>query len=381
VKKSKKRTLAAVAGLAAVVLIAIPVAKEYAARLAKDPERAPPQVQIKNQAKKLLEKRSAIVIPDDEVGFRLPPALDQNVQTYDFEFRRQTDSRGFPNHGKWPERADIVFLGDSLIAGEGVGIDGAFVTLTGNKLSGKSAINLGMPGAGLERQYRIFRKFGAELEPRLVVVCFYVASDLTNDTHFLEWLEDSEGRDYNAFRLSYSRRKGEKSRGKLIRRLQNHVYYDLALSIIEPRMWGDRQIIHRKIMPGGTQVLFSRNMVQIAKRDFSGSEPEFENFRASLDQLQRTVDAIEADLAFVMMPSKEELFAVEDDGGRGNAATIITQELEQRGIPFLDLYPILKGVGEHSAVFFGRDPHMNRLGNEVVANAFIEWIRESEPND
>lgn len=374
-KKFQKRIVATVAALGAGVLIAIPVAKEYAAGLANDPDRAPPQVQIRIQAKKLLEKRSAIVIADDDIGFRLPPGLDQPVETYDFEFRRQTDSRGFPNHGEWPERADIVFLGDSLIAGEGVGIDAAFVTLIGNTLSDTSAINLGMPGAGLERQYRILQKFGAELKPRLVVACFYVASDLTNDTHFLEWLEDPEGKDYNAFRLSYSRRKAERPRHKLIRRLQSHVYYDLALSIVEPRLWGARQIIHRKNMPDGTQVLFSRNMVQFARQDFAGSEPEFENFRASLDRLQQAADAIDADLAFVVMPSKEELFAVGDVVERGNAAVVITRELEQRGIPFLDLYPVLEEVGEHSTVFYGRDAHLNRLGNEVVANAFVEWVR------
>ncbi len=376
-KKFHKRIVGAVAGLTLATLIAIPVAKEYAARLANDPERAPPQVQIRNQAKRLLQDRSSIVIPDEEVGFRLPPGLDQHVQTYDFEFRRQTDSRGFPNHGEWPAQADVVFLGDSLIAGEGVGIDGAFATLIGNMISGKSVINLGMPGAGLERQYRIFREFGAELEPSLVVACFYVASDLTNDTHFLAWLEDPEGKDYNAFRLSYSRRKGNRPRHKLIRRLQNHVYYDLALSIIEPRMWGDRQIIHRKIMPDDTKILFSRNMVQIARQDFAGTDPEIENFRTSLDRLQRAVDAIDADLAFVMMPSKEELFAFEADDDRGNAAAIITKELEQRGIPFLDLYPVLREAGEHSTVFFSRDAHLNRRGNEVVANAFVRWLGDS----
>lgn len=376
-KKNPKKLLSIAVVLAVAAIVAIPLAKEYGARLAKDTERAPPQVQIRNQTKALLEKRSKIVIPDAEIGFRLPPGLDQDVETYDFEFRRQTDSRGFPNHGDWPEQAEIVFLGDSLVAGEGVGIDGAFVTLIDNALSSKSAINLGMPGAGLERQYRIFKKFGADLKPELVVACFYVASDLANDTHFLEWLKQPEDKTYNEFRLRYSREKEGRPRNKLVRRLQSHVYYELALSIIEPRLPGERRIIHRRTMPDNTGMLFSRKMVQAARQNFSGSEPEFENFQETLDRFERVVDSVGAKLVFVMLPSKEELFAVEAEGGRGNAALIITRELEGRGIPYLDTYPVLRESGEQRAVFFSRDAHLNRVGNEIVATAFVEWARDS----
>lgn len=377
-KKLKRRTIGIAIVLILATATAMPLVREHAAKLLKDPERAPPQTQIANQTKKLLEKRSKVVIPDDEIGFRLPPGLNQLVETYDFEFRRQTDSHGFPNRGEWPEQTDLVFLGDSLIVGEGVGIGGAFVTLIDDAMHGMSAMNLGMPGAGLERQYRIFDKYGIGLEPRLVVACFYVASDLNNDTQFLEWLEDSEGMSYNAYRLSYSRRHEKRSRGSLISRLQGHVYYELARSIIEPRLWGERRLLHRKIMPDETEILFNSKMVKFAKRVFTGSEPEFENFRETLDRLQAAVAKIDSELAFVLMPSKEELFAVDPDRYRGNAVALIAGELEQRDIPVLDLYPVLQSEGRRSTVFFRRDAHLNQRGNEVVARAFLDWLQKSK---
>jgi hypothetical protein len=55
------------------------------------------------------------VVPDTEVGFRVPPNQHDVIQTSDFTFVRDTDSKGFPNKDPWPERVSIVFLGDSLI--------------------------------------------------------------------------------------------------------------------------------------------------------------------------------------------------------------------------------------------------------------------------
>jgi hypothetical protein len=55
------------------------------------------------------------VAPDAEVGFLAPPNQHDVVQTVDFTFIRDTDSKGFPNKDPWPERASIVFLGDSLV--------------------------------------------------------------------------------------------------------------------------------------------------------------------------------------------------------------------------------------------------------------------------
>jgi acetyltransferase AlgX (SGNH hydrolase-like protein) len=348
-------------------------ARYFAHWMMADPHRSPPLVQIREQGKLLLAQRTDNVIPDTDVGFVLPPNLDQRVQTLDFEFQRVTDENGFVNSVGWPDQADIVFLGDSLIMAEGVGLEYGFASRVDEALVDQSVLNLGSPGAGLERQYRIFDKFANDLQPRLVVACFYIASDLTNDMHFLSWLEDSLDTNYNKFRLSYSRRAARGSRGTLQWRLRNHILSDWALSIIEPGLWGDREILHRRSMPDGSELFFSRDMVKFSKRAFDGSELEFENLYESLDRLQESIRNVDADLVFMLLPSKEEIFAVNDIARQDSAAGVLKEELDRRGIPYLDLYPILQEAGRQHTPFFTRDAHMNVYGNKVVAEAFTRW--------
>ena len=166
--RSKKRLIILATALLATMAVTLLGAKYFAAWMTADPNRSPPVVQIRIQAKLLLAQRKDNVIPDANVGFVLPPNLDQQVQTLDFEFRRVTDENGFVNPGEWPDRTDTVFLGDSLIMAEGVGLENGFVALIDEALADRAVLNLGTPGAGLERQYRIFEKFAADLRPRLV---------------------------------------------------------------------------------------------------------------------------------------------------------------------------------------------------------------------
>jgi len=348
-------------------------ARYFAHWLVADPHRSPPLVQIRAQTKLLLAQRTDNVIPDADVGFVLPPNLDQRVQTLDFEFQRVTDEYGFVNPVGWPDQVDMVFLGDSLIMAEGVGLQNGFASLIDEALVGKTVLNLGSPGAGLERQYRIFDKFAADLQPRLVIACIYISSDLTNDKHFLEWLEEPLDMSFNQFRLSYSRRNSLSERGTLRWRIRNHVLVDWVLSTIEPEMWGEREIEHRQSMPDGSELLFSRDTVKFSKETFDGSEAEFNHLYESLGRLQESVHKVDTNLVFLLLPSKEEIFAVDDIARHNSASGVLKEELSRRGIAYLDLYPALQEAGRQHTPFFTRDAHMNMHGNEVVADAFIRW--------
>jgi len=339
-----------------------------------DPVRSPPALQIRSQTIQLSAPIKNIVVPDDEVGFILPPGLDQTVPTYDFTFRRVADSRGFPNASDWPKTADIVFLGDSLIMGEGVGVENGFVSLTDQALKEVSVVNLGNPGAGLERQYRIFRRFGADLVPSLIVSCLYLASDLKNDMHFSAWLTDPVGMTYNDFRLSYARRHARQSRNSLLSRIQGRPIYYWAQSVVEPRLGGDRKILHSLAMQDGSTLLFNRDAVKFAKRGFFADEPEFIRFSKSLTRLQSLADRRNAALVFILIPSKEEIFAEDVTVKPNSAAGIIKEELIRRQITFLDLYPILKEFAEKRTPYFPRDIHLNEDGNKMVAEVVSKWI-------
>ena len=373
----RKRLMFWILALLAIMATGLLAARYFAHWMMADLHRSPPLVQIRAQGKLLLAQRTENVIPDADVGFVLPPNLIQRVQTLDFEFQRVTDEYGFVNPVGWPDQVDIVFLGDSLIMAEGVGLDNGFASRVDEVLVDQSILNLGSPGAGLERQYRIFDKFAADRRPRLVVACLYISSDLTNDMHFLGWLEDSLDMTYNKFRLSYSRRAARGSRGTLQWRLRNHILSNWALSVIEPGLWGEREIRHRRSMPDGSELFFSRDMVKFSKRAFDGSEPELENLYESLNRLQESVQNVGANLVFMLLPSKEEIFAVDDIARNNSAAGVLKKELDRRSIPYLDVYPLLQEAGRQHTPFFTRDAHMNSHGNKIVADAFVRWAPAS----
>ena len=75
-KRSRRTVLLLMVPLIALI-IAFSAAKYFAARMVEEPNRAPPQFQIRQQTKQLLAQRKTNVIADDFVGFVLPPNLNQ----------------------------------------------------------------------------------------------------------------------------------------------------------------------------------------------------------------------------------------------------------------------------------------------------------------
>lgn len=356
----------------AVGLVVVLVSLRFAASgveqwMRKDPHRMPPAWQIRLQARQLAQS----VVADDEVGFVLPSNLAEQVVTGDFTFIRESDAHGFPNTGPRPDRADIVFLGDSLLLGEGVGVESGFVTRVDAMLADKTVVNLGNPGAGAERQYRIYRRFGVPLRPRLVIASLYLAADLENDKHFHAWLDDPQGMNYDSFRLSYRRRMEPPSQSNSSKRIERHPLLGWAQSYVEPLLWGKLRMPHRGRI-GKAEYFLERSKIESARRPAASVASELEALFGSLDQLRALVEAGgQARMAVMLIPSKEELFAAPpgDDG----VLAAVRAQLESEDIPYLDLYPILRAREVEAATYFPRDIHLSHIGNEVVAEAFVEW--------
>ncbi len=118
-----------IGAVAVVVLLGVRlVVRGIEADMRATPERLPPAWQIARQQGQMARE----VIPDGDVGFLVPPNQIQRIETDDYTVTRRAGPRGFPNLAPWPERADIVFLGDSMLLGEGVGVAGGFVSLIGD---------------------------------------------------------------------------------------------------------------------------------------------------------------------------------------------------------------------------------------------------------
>ena len=183
---------------------------------------------------------------------------------------------------------------------------------------------------------------------------------------------------YNKYRMTYSRRSTQEVRNTMLWRARNNILFEWALSVVEPSLWLEREIEHRERMPDGSELFFNRDTVMFSKRAFDGSEAVFRNLYVSLDRLQKVVENVNADLVFMLLPSKEEIFAADVAARHDSAVGVLMAELDRRGIVYLDLYPLLQDAGRRHTPFYVRDVHLNAQGNKVVADAFIRWAQASQ---
>ncbi len=341
------------------------------------PDWLPPRWQIRMHER----TRKHRVVPHAEIGFLLQPNQRQQARNRDYDYLKETDAHGFPNREPWPEQADIVFLGDSLLTGEGVGIDQQFSTLIGRQLSGLQVINLGVPGAGPERQYRVYRQFDIGHHPHVVVACWYLISDLDNDTHFDAWLQDDKGMSYNRFRLTYARRTAPPPTpmSRLMRVLHRSALYGYGQAWLQ-RVYGDPaswRLQHR--LADGTEMVLDERKLPFITAAAVADDPRLLRAMASLGRLQALAASRQASVVVMLLPSKEELYDDHDHGGVGvetHGATLLTrvrQYLRSARVPTLDLYEPLGLNRQAQAPFFPRDSHLNYHGNRLVADHFVAW--------
>ena len=368
-KRRAWRSLCILAGGAALVLLLL----HQAERMARtNPRFMLPEWQIRHHNK----HRKHEALPDAELGFLVPPHLRKPVQTTEFAYVKETDAKGFPNRDPWPATTDIVFLGDSLIVGEGVGFDGQFSTLVEQMLRGRRVVNLGMPAAGPERQYLIYQRFGAALRPQLVVACIYAASDFSNDFAFSAWRQAGQPTSFNQFRFELASPPDPRPRwhpGRIIARSR---LIGMGRDRVERWLQGDRALPDRARFADGAELYFEKSILQFAVEETDANDPRIDNALTSLEKLRVLASQHQGNLLVMLIPSKEELFGVAPTTGAHNAVERLRQRLQQAQLPVLDLYAALRDSGKTQPPYFRSDIHLNQYGNRIVAEQFVSWWRQ-----
>jgi hypothetical protein len=346
-----------------IVMIGAYVA-EYEVR--KYPQILSSQWQIRETEKRVKFE----VIPDPEVGFRLAPLRQQLIRSHDFSYIRKTDAKGFVNKEPWPKSSGIIFLGDSLVTGEGVGIEGQFSNLVDQKLPDQTVVNLALPGAGPERQLRIYRKFGIGLDATLVVACLYLASDLQNDVSFHLWRQQPTHISYNDFRLSSHQRLDDTGiAGRILERSRL-----VSMGWESMRRWFNKED-KRFRFADGTEILFDSRKLEFAANVVEADDSTLNHMMGSLAQLRSLVSQQKAKFLVMLIPSKEEIFGVEPTPQDRNAVARLRRRLQDSRMPFLDLYPAIRNRGTLHSPYFSWDIHLNEYGNRLIAEEFLAWRR------
>jgi lysophospholipase L1-like esterase len=292
------------------------------------------------------------------------------------------------NHEPWPDHASIVVLGDSLVTGVGVGLDGTFTELIAHMLP-DDVVNLGLAGAGLERQYPIYRRFGRPLRPRIVVAGLYLAADFDNDMKFRAWLKEGRGTDYNQFRTAYGARVAGRPEYaspmtlllnlELGRLLEKSRLY-LRAADFAGRLTSDSggDLYH---FADGTTTFLDRVKIEFASAAASPDDPRIDALMRALERLKILAAETRSDLVVMLIPSKEELFGVSPEVASRNIVARTRQRLVEAHVPLIDLYPAIRAAAAQQAPYFEDDIHLNAYGNRVAAEEFIAWLssREGRP--
>jgi lysophospholipase L1-like esterase len=321
--------------------------------------------------------------PDTELGALLAPLRRDAFDTPDFHYTLQTDHAGFTNREPWPSRADVAVLGDSLLTGTGVGIDGQFTSLLERRLDGRTVLNLGLPGGGTEHQYRTYRRYAAALEPDLVIAVLWLMWDIDNSVHFAHWLSEADGEDFTQYRFSYERTHRREATGpariwqSAKELLGNSLLVRAAYRRVNSLLGTDPTIDAVTLPNGDTIVLSARGQKRLAAGADRPDTPDLrEVFFGPLQRLQSDVEAHGGRFLVVLVPSKEELYAADAFPEVLRTVDEVKAELEARQLPVLDLYPAFRERAQNTPPFYRIDAHLNALGNQIVADELESWIVE-----
>ena len=334
--------------------------------------------------------QTLIYAPDQELGALLAPSRSDRVETLDFTYTLQTDHAGFPNPEPWPSRVDVAVLGNSLLDGPGVGMEGQFTSLLEHRLGDRTVENFALPGGGAGHLYRIYRRFAEPLQPKLVVAVLWVVWDIDNSLQLDRWLrENRPDPDFTHYRYNFSMTHpgglpvapSPLGRIKRFVREQLSSSYLLRSSYRSLKSLLGRQNLRELVsFPNGDKIYLSdRDQLRLAEGiDRPGAPDIREVFFQPLEQLRTAVESQGARLVVVLVPSKEEIYGAEAFPAVLRSIEEVRSGLELRHFPVLDLYPVFSELGQEQPPFYRADMHLNQFGNQIVADAIAKWIGDEQ---
>jgi lysophospholipase L1-like esterase len=334
----------------------------------------------------------ALLAPDREqygvahadIGYLPRPHGHVVISGKDFQAIHAVDAKGFRNIDPWPDRADIVAVGDSLTFGYGVTREQAWPTMLARAQAGVRLVNLALVGAGPQQYLRVYESFGLDLRPKLLVVGVFVRNDFWDAETFDLWLKSGYGGNFMRWRdqgrpdahpLNWS------DPEQILRAVfSRHVYPLLRAS----RVYN----LARALQTQGTPTFFhfaGGSRVRLMPKDLwdaaSLADKNSKAFRLALDAFQAIQSSAEKQGTHVLMvlqPSKEEVYLPLVQSGVPDPTATLREEFERRGIEYLDLVAAFRqraAAGEQ--LFFENDGHPNPSGYALTAELVLAHLTVS----
>lgn len=312
-----------------------------------------------------------------EIGNLPDPGSRGAIVTRDFESPYQLDEHGFRNESPWPERADIVVVGDSLVFGYGVDAIQAWPQQLAG-LTGKTVVNLGLIGASPQQYRKIYEVFGSTLSARIVVLGFFTRNDFWDADKYATWERSGVADNYLKWR-GFGSPTSEQYANPLYRLLfeLRQRSYVLGLAKVAKDAIFSRKAANPTevaLASGSTMLLHGDDFRQKTRL----ASPDNETFDTVVEELRRIDEAATRnDSRFIVLfqPGKEEVYPEIEGQPIPDPSRALRLQLDQHGIEYIDAIPTYRELAASGKeLFFPTDGHPNAEGYAVLARLVAAYV-------
>lgn len=332
------------------------------------PSLLPEEAQLRIHWRQMADADTARTRADPEVGFLYPANVRSTVAQTSVEFGFQMDSHGFRNPEPWPERADVVAVGDSWVFSYGVNDADAWPRQVERSLPGIRVMNFGLSGFGPEQYTRVYRRFGVPLHPQLLIYGMFPGNDLIDTGDFERWLAAGSPGNYNTWRTA-----------SRVRQLNTPVVGRSYVVLLLRESWknrkarfGSRTVTWRD----GHHLRLTGDLYQPDALHARAGDPQFDSAFAALERARILAAAQGTRVLVLLFPTKEEIYLPLLGDSVPRPLAPFAAELARRGIEYIDLSgPFTAAAKDGRSIYFELDPHPNRDGYALIARTVTEYLR------
>ncbi|MFH1681726.1 MAG: hypothetical protein ABIH26_13925 [Candidatus Eisenbacteria bacterium] len=278
------------------------------------------------------------------------------------------------NRHPWPERADILVLGDSFAYSQTVKTEEAWTTLLDRALPQYRVVTLGLIGAAPQQYLRIYETFGTELAPDVLLIGFFPTNDFQDALLFDRWWRSGREVDYPTFRQARNRPgfKGWAARVVLRSRL-------LTLLSEFRKSFRDGRLLRGKTieLPSGERIQMVPRSLHNAAARADSSREEHRIVMETFKEIHRIAESRGTRDLVIVFPSKEEVYLPLLGEEAPELGALLVPELTEAGIPSLDLGPVFRERAANGPALFHKvDGHPNARGYALVAETVQSYLAE-----
>jgi len=315
---------------------------------------------------------------DDAVAYRLTPGFEGRLKTPEYRTDVHVNAQGLRDDAvpevKRDDEFRVLMLGDSFVMGVGVEAEETFVERLEDVIDERIAdrdveiINAGVAGYSTHQAVEFLLAYGAELQPDLIVLGFFVGNDLAENASDPLGVRDgylSDDKNHGGV-LPYSLRRFVS--------LNSQLYH--LLWPLQRRIRGY----------GGEAQDGARGIAEIFLTDDDAATPRWAPTAHALKRFVAAARGLDVPTAVILIPDHTQVDpfywnALIGQAGAEQSAYAddapnrrLLELLQTEGVPTLDLLPAFKAQPDPAGLYLPLDKHWTVPGHVVATEASVSFV-------